>query len=67
MATPGGLIDHLDNTPGFAQRLATIQVLIFDEADQMLDMGFRPGEKEGSNGAPSPPRPAARRVTVPTR
>ena len=49
VATPGRLIDHLDNTPGFAQRLATIQVLIFDEADQMLDMGFRPGEKEGSN------------------
>jgi len=42
VATPGRLIDHLDNTPGFRQRLAGVKVLIFDEADQMLDMGFRP-------------------------
>jgi len=43
VATPGRLQDHLDNTPLFSQRLAGITVLIFDEADQMLDMGFRPG------------------------
>merc|ERR1719453_1624461 len=42
VATPGRLIDHLDNTAGFMQRLAQIDVLIFDEADQMLDMGFKP-------------------------
>lgn len=45
VATPGRLIDHLDNTDGFAAKLAHISFLIFDEADQMLDMGFRPGER----------------------
>eukprot|EP00615_Pteridomonas_danica_P010254 CAMPEP_0114352438 /NCGR_PEP_ID=MMETSP0101-20121206/17954_1 /TAXON_ID=38822 ORGANISM="Pteridomonas danica, Strain PT" /NCGR_SAMPLE_ID=MMETSP0101 /ASSEMBLY_ACC=CAM_ASM_000211 /LENGTH=628 /DNA_ID=CAMNT_0001492855 /DNA_START=54 /DNA_END=1940 /DNA_ORIENTATION=+ len=42
VATPGRLIDHLDNTNGFSTKLSKISVLIFDEADQMLDMGFRP-------------------------
>ena len=44
VATPGRLIDHLDNTDGFAHKLGAISFLIFDEADQMLDMGFRPGK-----------------------
>ena len=42
VATPGRLIDHLDNTQGFKQRLQRVGIVIFDEADQMLDMGFRP-------------------------
>eukprot|EP00927_Polykrikos_kofoidii_P049082 TRINITY_DN43213_c0_g1_i1.p1 TRINITY_DN43213_c0_g1~~TRINITY_DN43213_c0_g1_i1.p1 ORF type:complete len:569 (+),score=87.89 TRINITY_DN43213_c0_g1_i1:50-1756(+) len=41
VATPGRLTDHLSNS-GLALLLASIQVLIFDEADQLLDMGFRP-------------------------
>jgi len=39
IATPGRLIDHMDR--GTA-RLADIELLILDEADRMLDMGFRP-------------------------
>jgi len=43
VATPGRLNDHLENTEGFAARLsAHLRVLVFDEADQLLDMGFRP-------------------------
>lgn len=39
IATPGRLIDHLDS--GTA-RLDTIEILVLDEADRMLDMGFAP-------------------------
>ncbi len=39
IATPGRLIDHLER--GTA-RLDGIETLILDEADRMLDMGFRP-------------------------
>ena len=41
VATPGRLQDHLDNTNGFKQRLANLKMVVLDEADQLLDMGFR--------------------------
>jgi ATP-dependent RNA helicase MSS116, mitochondrial len=43
VATPGRLIDHLKNG-GLAPALQAsggLQTLVFDEADQLLDMGFR--------------------------
>lgn len=43
VATPGRLIDHLKNG-ALAPALQTpggLQTLVFDEADQLLDMGFR--------------------------
>eukprot|EP00890_Picochlorum_soloecismus_P006246 jgi/Picsp_1/6622/NSC_03965-R1_dead-box atp-dependent rna helicase 31-like len=40
VATPGRLIDHLENSPILLKRL-NIQVLVLDEADQLLEMGFR--------------------------
>ncbi len=39
IATPGRLNDHLDNG---AARLDNIEILVLDEADRMLDMGFLP-------------------------
>lgn len=40
VATPGRLLQHMDESPGFdASRL---QVLVLDEADRLLDMGFAP-------------------------
>jgi len=42
VATPGRLIDHLENTPGIAEAFRAIKILIFDEADQLLEMGFKP-------------------------
>ena len=39
IATPGRLIDHLDQ--GTA-KLTTVEALVLDEADRMLDMGFKP-------------------------
>lgn len=41
VATPGRLKDHMENTAGFATRLMGVKVLVLDEADQLLDMGFR--------------------------
>jgi ATP-dependent RNA helicase MSS116 len=40
VATPGRLLDHLND--GLASRMANLDCLVFDEADQLLDMGFRP-------------------------
>jgi ATP-dependent RNA helicase RhlE len=39
VATPGRLVDHLQQ--GTA-RLDAIEILVLDEADRMLDMGFKP-------------------------
>lgn len=38
IATPGRLIDHLQNTPTFS--LEDLEVLVLDEADRMLDENF---------------------------
>jgi ATP-dependent RNA helicase RhlE len=39
VATPGRLLDHLGQSHG---RLAGLEVLVLDETDRMLDMGFLP-------------------------
>ncbi|KAJ4768570.1 hypothetical protein LUZ62_078945 [Rhynchospora pubera] len=41
IATPGRLKDHIENTTGFQARLKGVKVLVLDEADRLLDMGFR--------------------------
>ena len=39
IATPGRLIDHLMNTQGF--NLEDLEVLVLDEADRLLELGFK--------------------------
>lgn len=43
MATPGRLIDHLEQK---TLNLNDVNVLVLDEADRMLDMGFQPQLKK---------------------
>ena len=38
VCTPGRLLQHMDETPGFDA--SQIQILVLDEADRILDMGF---------------------------
>jgi len=44
IATPGRLIDHLRNSVGF--NLDSVEILIMDEADRMLEDGFQDELKE---------------------
>ena len=38
VATPGRLLDHMQNTRGFT--FSSLKVFVMDEADRMLDIGF---------------------------
>jgi ATP-dependent RNA helicase DDX47/RRP3 len=40
VATPGRLLDHLENTKGFSLR--HLKYLVLDEADRLLDLDFGP-------------------------
>jgi ATP-dependent RNA helicase DDX10/DBP4 len=39
IATPGRLLQHMDETSSFEG--STLQVLVMDEVDRMLDLGFK--------------------------
>ena len=43
IATPGRIIDHIENS---RLRLDKVKILILDEADRMMDMGFTPQLKK---------------------
>jgi ATP-dependent RNA helicase MSS116 len=43
IATPGRLQDHLEKDSGnITSKLGACEILVLDEADRLLDMGFRP-------------------------
>ena len=39
VATTGRLLDHIHNTKGFS--LEDVDVLVLDEADRLIEMGFK--------------------------
>lgn len=41
VATPGRLLDHIENRSGFSTKLMGLTVLVLDEADHLLNLGFR--------------------------
>lgn len=41
VATPGRLLDVIKNSPSFANAFTDISLLVLDECDRMLEMGFR--------------------------
>lgn len=51
VATPGRLLDHLQNTPSFLYK--NLQCLVIDEADRILDIGFEEELKQIINLLPS--------------
>ena len=50
VATPGRLIDHLKQK---TLQLGHVKILVLDEADRMLDMGFEPQIREILKGVPT--------------
>ncbi|KAG8072987.1 hypothetical protein GUJ93_ZPchr0006g44215 [Zizania palustris] len=41
VATPGRLLDHIENKSSFSVRLMGLKLFVLDEADHLLDLGFR--------------------------
>ena len=53
VGTPGRLLDHFQHDYA---KLSALEVLVFDEADRMLDMGFLPDIKRILRHLPKTPR-----------
>ena len=57
VATPGRLIDHIENLPGLVDSLRKhVRCVVIDEADRLLDMGFLPALKKIFAVLPPPSR-----------
>src|SRR6185295_11702177 len=50
VATPGRLVDHVERG---TLSLSTVGILVLDEADRMLDMGFKPQLDRIMRGVPA--------------
>jgi ATP-dependent RNA helicase RhlE len=61
-ATPGRLLDYLTRNPAW---LAQLQVLVLDEADRMLDMGFLPDLRRILAYVPQPRQTLLLSATLP--
>ncbi|MDR1190281.1 MAG: DEAD/DEAH box helicase [Verrucomicrobiales bacterium] len=64
IATPGRLLDHLEKR---AVRLDQIEVLVLDEADRMLDMGFMPDVRRIINQCATERQTLLFSATIPPR
>jgi ATP-dependent RNA helicase RhlE len=61
-ATPGRLLDHLSRHSAWCAR---VQVLVLDEADRMLDMGFLPDLRQILSYLPQPRQTLLFSATLP--
>ncbi len=64
VATPGRLLDHFQHKYA---KLLSLEVLVFDEADRMLDMGFLPDIKRVLKHIPKPQQTLFFSATMPTQ
>ncbi len=64
VATPGRLLDHFKNRYA---KLEHLEVLVMDEADRMLDMGFLPDIKRVLKHIPKPDQTLFFSATMPTQ
>jgi ATP-dependent RNA helicase RhlE len=62
VATPGRLLDHMQHPYA---RLGSLEYLVFDEADRMLDMGFLPSIKKILAAIPKPKQTLFFSATMP--
>jgi len=62
VATPGRLLDHMQNSYA---RLNGLEVLVLDEADRMLDMGFLPDVRRILSRLPKPKQTMLFSATMP--
>jgi ATP-dependent RNA helicase DDX18/HAS1 len=65
VATPGRLLDHLQNTRGFVYR--SLAVLVIDEADRILEIGFEEEMRQIVNLLPKDRQTALFSATQTTR
>ncbi|KAG8979643.1 hypothetical protein FRB90_008034, partial [Tulasnella sp. 427] len=56
VATPGRLRDVMDSVPGVLEALSNINTLVLDEADTLLDMGFRADIESIVSDLPATPK-----------
>ncbi|KAF8178437.1 P-loop containing nucleoside triphosphate hydrolase protein [Pholiota molesta] len=56
VATPGRMMDLIDSVPMFSEALAHTKILVLDEADTLLDMGFKPDIEKISLSLPKSPQ-----------
>ncbi|RZA08393.1 MAG: DEAD/DEAH box helicase [Proteobacteria bacterium] len=63
VATPGRLLDHVQNGP---LRIDSAKILVLDEADRMLDMGFAPQVRNVMKHLPKERQTLLFTATLPT-
>ncbi|WVZ73054.1 hypothetical protein U9M48_021408 [Paspalum notatum var. saurae] len=65
VATPGRLLDHIENKSSFSVRLMGLKLLVLDEADHLLDLGFRKDIEKIVDSLPRPRQTLLFSATIP--
>ena len=58
-------MDHIQRTPELARQLRSVRMFVLDEADHMLDMGFRDSLRKIMEAVPSQRQTLLFSATVP--